>query len=86
MNNHRPHFPVAILTHQGELIIAAAKNHSEIATRACNMKNNQNMNDNFLKSIPPTSRISHWKCKAIYRQGDDRVGQWSDVVSVPVAG
>ena len=27
-----------------------------------------------------------WKYKAIYRQGDDRVGQWSDVVSILVAG
>jgi hypothetical protein len=27
-----------------------------------------------------------WKYKAIYHQGDDRVGQWSDVVSIPVAG
>ena len=27
-----------------------------------------------------------WKYKGIYRQGDDRVGQWSDVVSIPVAG
>ena len=33
MSTHRPHFPVAILTHQGGLIIAAAKNHAEIATR-----------------------------------------------------
>ena len=27
-----------------------------------------------------------WKYKANYRQGDDRVGQWSDVVSIAVAG
>jgi len=27
-----------------------------------------------------------WKYKAICHQGDDRVGQWSDVVSIPVAG
>jgi hypothetical protein len=33
MSNHRPHFPTAILTHNGGLIIAAAKNHAEIATR-----------------------------------------------------
>jgi hypothetical protein len=33
MSNHRPHFPVAILTHNGGLIIAAAKEHPEIATR-----------------------------------------------------
>ena len=30
---HRPHFPTAILTHQGGLVIAAAKNHTEIGTR-----------------------------------------------------
>jgi hypothetical protein len=33
MNNHRPHMPTAILTHNGGLIIAAAQNHAEIATR-----------------------------------------------------
>ena len=33
MSNHRPHFPVSILTHDGALIIAAAQNHAEIATR-----------------------------------------------------
>jgi hypothetical protein len=27
-----------------------------------------------------------WKYKAIYHQGDDRVGRRSDVVSIPVAG
>jgi hypothetical protein len=31
--NHRPHIPVPIITHNGSLIIAAAKNHAEIATR-----------------------------------------------------
>ena len=30
---HRPHFPTAILTHQGGLVIAAAKSHTEIGTR-----------------------------------------------------
>ena len=36
---------------------------------------------------PGTSAV--WKYKAIYRLGDDpaaRDGQWSDVVSIPVAG
>jgi len=27
-----------------------------------------------------------WEYKAIYIQSDQRVGQWSDVVSIPVAG
>ncbi|MCX6896405.1 MAG: hypothetical protein NTZ16_13090, partial [Verrucomicrobia bacterium] len=27
-----------------------------------------------------------WKYKAIYRLNDERVGQWSDVISLPVAG
>ena len=35
---------------------------------------------------PPTGQSALWKYKAIYRQGDDRVGQWSDVVSIPLAG
>ena len=36
--------------------------------------------------LPATGQSALWKYKAIYRQGDDRVGQWSDVVSIPVAG
>ncbi len=31
---------------------------------------------------PGTSPV--WKYKAIYRLGDEQVGQWSDVVSIPV--
>jgi hypothetical protein len=34
---------------------------------------------------PPAGQSALWKYKAIYRQGDDRVGQWSDVVSIAVA-
>ncbi|HEY5232195.1 MAG TPA: hypothetical protein VIK35_01495 [Verrucomicrobiae bacterium] len=37
-------------------------------------------------SMPAAGQSALWKYKAIYRQGDDRVGQWSDVVSIPVAG
>jgi hypothetical protein len=33
MSTQRIHMPTAILTHNGSLIIAAAKNHAEIATR-----------------------------------------------------
>ena len=36
--------------------------------------------------MPAAGQSALWKYKAIYRQGDDRVGQWSDVVSIPVAG
>jgi hypothetical protein len=36
--------------------------------------------------MPAVGQSALWKYKAIYRQGDDRVGQWSDVVSIPVAG
>ncbi|MDE3068683.1 MAG: hypothetical protein KGJ60_14195 [Verrucomicrobiota bacterium] len=32
-NNHRPHFPVAILVHNGDLILSAANNHAEIPKR-----------------------------------------------------
>jgi hypothetical protein len=35
---------------------------------------------------PPAGQSTLWKYKVNYRQGDDRVGQWSDVVSIPVAG
>ena len=37
-------------------------------------------------AMPPAGQSALWKYKAIYRQGDDRVGQWSVVVSIPVAG
>lgn len=36
--------------------------------------------------LPAAGQSALWKYKAIYRHGDDRVGQWSDVVSIPVAG
>jgi hypothetical protein len=38
------------------------------------------------QAFPAAGQTALWKYKAIYRQGDDRVGQWSDVVSIPVAG
>jgi len=34
----------------------------------------------------PVGQSALWKYKAIYRQHDERVGQWSDVVSLAVAG
>jgi len=34
----------------------------------------------------PAGQAGLWKYMAIYRQGDDRVGQWSDTVSIAVAG
>ena len=34
----------------------------------------------------PAGQSAAWKYKAIYRQGDECVGQWSEVVSIPVAG
>ena len=37
-------------------------------------------------ALSPAGQSALWKYKAIYRQSDDRVGQWSDVVSIPVAG
>ena len=37
-------------------------------------------------ALPAAGQSALWKYKGIYRQGDDRVGQWSDVVSVAVAG
>ena len=37
-------------------------------------------------ALPAAGTSALWKYKAIYLQGDDRVGQWSDVVSIPVAG
>lgn len=37
-------------------------------------------------SMPAAGQSALWKYKAIYRQDDERVGQWSDVASIPVAG
>jgi hypothetical protein len=36
--------------------------------------------------LPAPGASAVWKYKAIYRQRDDQVGQWSDVVSVTVGG
>ncbi|HUZ07851.1 MAG TPA: hypothetical protein VMV89_10245 [Candidatus Paceibacterota bacterium] len=36
--------------------------------------------------MPPAGQSALWKYKGIYIQADQRVGQWSDVVSLPVAG
>jgi len=36
--------------------------------------------------MPAAGQSALWKYKAIYLQADQRVGQWSDVVSIPVAG
>ena len=38
------------------------------------------------QAFPAPGQSALWKYKAIYRQGDQRVGQWSDVASVAVAG
>jgi len=37
-------------------------------------------------ALPAAGQAALWKYIGIYRQGDDRVGQWSDVVSLAVAG
>lgn len=36
--------------------------------------------------MPAAGQSALWKYKGIYLQADQRVGQWSDVVSLPVAG
>ncbi len=36
--------------------------------------------------LPPAGQSVVWKYKGIYRLNDERVGQWSDVVSVAVMG
>ena len=37
-------------------------------------------------AMPPAGQSALWKYKGIYIQADQRVKQWSDVVSIPVAG
>ena len=37
-------------------------------------------------ALPAPGQSALWKYKAIYLESDQRVGQWSDVVSLPVAG
>ena len=37
-------------------------------------------------ALPAVGQSALWKYKGIYLQSDQRVGQWSDVVSLPVAG
>ena len=35
--------------------------------------------------LPPAGQGALWKYKAIYRQGDQRVRQWSDVERIAAA-
>ena len=37
------------------------------------------------QAMPPAGQSALWKYKGIYIQADQRVGSWSDVVSIPVA-
>ena len=37
-------------------------------------------------AMPPAGQSALWKYKGIYLPADQRVGQWSDVVSIPLAG
>lgn len=37
-------------------------------------------------ALPAPGQSAVWKYKAIYRLGDERVGQWSDEVSIVVMG
>jgi hypothetical protein len=37
-------------------------------------------------AMPAAGQSALWQYKGIYLQADQRVGQWSDVVSIPVAG
>lgn len=40
----------------------------------------------YTAAMPADGQSALWKYKGIYLQSDARVGQWSDVVSIPVAG
>jgi hypothetical protein len=44
------------------------------------------MNVAFEQPLPAAGQSARWKYKAIHPQSDTRAGQWSDVVSIPVAG
>jgi hypothetical protein len=37
-------------------------------------------------AMPPAGQSALWKYKGIYLQADQRVGQRSDIVSIPVVG
>ncbi len=41
---------------------------------------------NFSKPMLLAGQSAFWKCKGSYLQTAQRVGRWSDVVSIPVAG
>ena len=46
----------------------------------------ENVPDNTDAQAASGGQSVFWKYKDIYPQGDDRAGQWSDEVSIPVAG
>jgi len=37
-------------------------------------------------AMPPAGQSALWKYKGIYIHADQHIGQWSDVVSIPLAG
>jgi hypothetical protein len=36
--------------------------------------------------LPASGQSAVWHYRAIYRLSDERVGQWSDVATIPVMG
>jgi len=36
--------------------------------------------------LPPAGTSAIWTYRAIYLKGDDKVGQWSDLVRITVTG
>jgi hypothetical protein len=52
----------------------------------CQPRNGAWNYDYTVAAMPPAGQSALWKYKGIYLQADQRVGQWSDVVSIPVAG
>jgi len=70
---------------------AAAWLHSMIAWLPSVIARGQSIIDSIpdytdTAAMPPAGQSALWKYKGIYIQADQRVGQWSDVVSIPVAG
>ena len=72
-------------------ILAARTRRADLSRRSRTKAEVRRRRADYLDTapLPAPGTSAVWKYKAIYRLGDDparRDGQWSDVVSIPVAG
>lgn len=83
MSNHRPHFPLAILIHNGELIVAAGQAHPELAPRLpANYVADTSTSLGKLQAYVTGQKNSHGELgnlTAAQRQSVDAIQKWMNL-------